>query len=222
MQTFDECHHARLRVGALPQNTRNALHYALTWSTDGLINEYGNLCHGVEAGRSALFEPLEGLETIQLDGCHYEAFNTSGGLGNLSELYAGKIRSLNYKTIRYPGHCEKMRFLMNDLQLNADRDTLKRILERALPKTHQDVVLMYVSVEGIQQDELIEKSYMKKIYPKTIHGTEWSAIQVTTASSVCAVVDLVLSQPKTFNGLVMQERFSLTDILANRFGQCFL
>lgn len=216
---FDECHHARLRVGALPQDTNNALHYALTWSTDGLINEYGNLCYGIEDGVTAVLKPLEGLESIQLDGCNYEAFNTSGGVGKLGELYEGKIQSLNYKTIRYPGHCEKMRFLMNDLELNDDRDTLKRILERALPKTYQDVVLIYVSVEGIKQGELIEKSYFKKVYPKTIHGLEWSAIQVTTAASVCAVVDLVLNQQDGFKGLVLQESFSLTGVLENRFGQ---
>ena len=221
LQEFEECHHAKLRVGALPQDTSNSLHYALTWSTDGLINEYGNPCFGIESGLPAVLKPLEGLESIQIDGCDYEAFNTSGGLGSLSELYGEKIRTLNYKTIRYPGNCEKMRFLMNDLELNSDRDTLKRILERALPKTYQDIILIYVSVEGIKQGELIEKSYIKKIYPKIIHGLEWSAIQVTTASGVCAVVDLVLNQKDALKGLVLQESFSLSDVLNNRFGKNF-
>lgn len=152
MQEFEVCHHAKLRVGALPQRASNALHYSLTWSTDGVINEYGNLCYGIESGIPATLKPLEGLESIQIDGCEYEAFNTSGGLGSLGELYTGKIQSLNYKTMRYPGHCEKMRFLMNDLKLNQDRDTLKRILENAIPKTYQDMVLVYVTVEGIKID----------------------------------------------------------------------
>ncbi len=222
LQEFDECHHARLRVGALPQHSSNALHYSLTWSTDGLINEYGNPCYGIESGEPCIAKPLEGLESIALDGCQYEAFNTSGGLGGLNELYAGKIMSLNYKSIRYPGHCEKMRFLMNDLKLNEDRDTLKQILLRALPKTHLDVVLIYVAVEGIKQGELIEKSYFKKIYPGFICGMEWSAIQISTASGVCAVIDLVLAQKDTVHGLVLQDHFKLTDVLANRFGQCFV
>jgi len=221
LQEFEQCHHAKLRVGALPQNTNNALHYSLTWSTDGLINEYGNLCHGIEAGQATTFNALERLESIQLDGCNYEAFNTSGGLGSLGELYAGKIQNLNYKTIRYPGHCEKIRFLMTDLALNTDRDTLKRILERAIPKTYQDVVLIYVTVEGIKQGELIEKNYFKKIYPKFIRGLEWSAIQISTASGVCSVVDLMLEQKSGFQGLIMQENFKLSDVLANRFGQNF-
>jgi len=221
MQEFEQCHHAKLRVGALPQQTSNALHYSLTWSTDGVINEYGNPCHGIEGGNLVVSAPLEGLESIQIDGSEYEAFNTSGGLGSLTELYVGKIISLNYKTIRYPGHCEKMRFLMNDLKLNADRATLKVIMEKAIPKTYQDVVLIYVSVEGIVNNELIEKSYVKKIYPQCIRGLTWSAIQVTTASSVCAIVDLVLSQEKKYHGLVLQENFCLADVLANPFGQYF-
>ncbi|RUQ85183.1 saccharopine dehydrogenase family protein [Legionella septentrionalis] len=221
MQEFEECHHAKLRVGALPQRASNALHYSLTWSTDGVINEYGNLCYGIEHGEAAVFAPLEGLESIQIDGCEYEAFNTSGGLGSLAELYAGKIQSLNYKTMRYPGHCLKMRFLMNDLKLNEDRATLKRILEKAIPKTYQDMVMVYVTVEGIKDGELTEKSYVKKVYPQTIQGIEWSAIQVSTASGVCSVVDLVLGQANEYRGLILQEKFKLNDVLNNRFGQYY-
>lgn len=221
MQEFDECHHAKLRVGALPQRANNALHYSLTWSTDGVINEYGNPCFGIEGGKPAILKPLEGRESIQIDGCEYEAFNTSGGLGSLGELYLGKVISMNYKTMRYPGHCEKMRLLMNDLKLNDDRATLKRILERAIPKTYQDIVIVYVTVEGMKNGELSEKSYVKKIYPAVIHGLEWSAIQVSTASGVCSVVDLVLGQANEYHGLVLQETFHLNDVMANRFGHCY-
>ena len=222
MQEFDHCHHAKLRVGALPQRASNALHYSLTWSTDGVINEYGNPCHAIEGGMEVVLTPLEGLESIQIDGCEYEAFNTSGGLGSLGEIYSGNIQSLNYKTIRYPGHCEKMRFLMNDLKLNENRATLKSILENAVPKTYQDIVLIYVAVEGIKDGVLTEKSYVKKIYPKVICNMEWSAIQVSTAAGLCAVVDLVLTQKKKYCGLILQENFRLDDVLANRFGKHFV
>lgn len=221
MKEFDECHHARLRVGALPQRANNSLHYSLTWSTDGVINEYGNPCFGIKKGKEVTLAPLEGLESIQIDGCEYEAFNTSGGLGSLSELYLGKIQTLNYKTIRYPGHCKKMKFLMNDLRLNDDRSTLKRILENAIPKTNQDIVIVYVTVEGKKQGELTEKSYVKKIYPEEIHGLQWSAIQISTASGICAVVDLVLGQANEYQGFVLQEAFELPRILENRFGKYY-
>jgi saccharopine dehydrogenase-like NADP-dependent oxidoreductase len=215
---FEECYHVRLRVGALPQNANNALQYSLTWSTDGVINEYGNLCTGIKYGKTVTLTPLEGLESIQIDGCEYEAFNTSGGLGSLAELHSGKVQTMNYKTMRYPGHCQKMRFLMNDLRLNQDRVTLKRILENAVPKTYQDLVIVYVTVEGLRRGELTEKNYVKKIYPQVISGLEWSAIQVSTASGVCAVVDLVLGEANEYKGLVLQEKFQLSDVLKNRFG----
>ncbi|MBS0159214.1 MAG: saccharopine dehydrogenase NADP-binding domain-containing protein [Nitrospira sp.] len=218
---FDSIDHVKMRVGALPVHPSNALKYSLTWSTDGLLNEYGNPCVGIEGGQEVRLQPLEGYETIELDGLLYEAFNTSGGLGTLADTYRGRVRTMNYKTLRYPGHCEKIQFLMNDLKLNEDRDTLKRILERAIPQTHQDVVLMYASVTGTRQGELFEETYVKKVYPKTMFGRLWSAIQVTTASSLCCVVDLVMARPSAYRGFVRQEDFLLQDVLDNRFGDCF-
>ncbi|GAB4393836.1 MAG: saccharopine dehydrogenase C-terminal domain-containing protein [Gammaproteobacteria bacterium] len=221
MQHFDEIDAVKLRVGALPQNTNNALQYSLTWSTDGVINEYGNLCHGIKNREPAVLNPLEDLEHIQLDGLSYEAFNTSGGLGSLAELYEGKVNVMNYKTIRYPGHCEKMRVLMNDLKLNDDRETLKRILENAIPKTYQDLVLVYVSVTGYRHGNYLEENYMKKVYPHDIAGLHWSAIQTTTAAGICAVVDMVLNDIGKYKGFVYQEQFSLEAFLSNRFGRFY-
>jgi saccharopine dehydrogenase-like NADP-dependent oxidoreductase len=221
MTHFDEIHDVKLRVGALPQNPGNMTKYALTWSSDGVINEYGNLCYGIVNGKDATLMPLEGLETLQFEGKLYEAFNTSGGLGSLAETYAGKVRNMGYKTMRYPGHCEIMRLLMNDLGMNQDRDTLKRIMERAVPRTVQDVVLVYVSVTGEQHGKFMEENYLNAIYPQEIAGKLWSAIQVTTSAGVCAVVDLVLKKPGAYKSLVKQEQFSLGDVLANRFGKAY-
>jgi saccharopine dehydrogenase-like NADP-dependent oxidoreductase len=218
MRHFEELDTVKLRVGALPVNPSNVLKYSLTWSTDGLINEYGNTCYGVEGGKEVALMPLEGHETIEVDGLLYEAFNTSGGIGTLADTYDGKVRTMNYRTMRYPGHCEKIHFLMNDLKLNGDRDTLKRILENAVPKTLQDVVLIYVAVSGKQRGELFEENYVKKVYPQKISGRTWSAIQVTTATGLCAVLDMVESTPGRYKGFVTQETFSLDDFLANRFG----
>ncbi len=221
MGHFESLDTVKMRVGALPVHPSNALKYSLTWSTDGLINEYGNVCFGIEGGKEVPLQPLEGYETIELDGLLYEAFNTSGGLGTLADTYDGRVRTMNYKTLRYPGHCEKIQLLMKDLKLNDDRETLKRILERAIPQTLQDVVLIYASVTGTRQGELFEETYVKKVYPQTILGRLWSAIQVTTASALCAVVDLVLATPTEYRGFITQESFHLQDVLANRFGTCF-
>ena len=215
---FDELRAVKLRVGALPQHPNNVLKYSLTWSTEGLINEYGNPCQAVSNGRLIEVAPLEGLEEIEIDGMRYEAFNTSGGLGSLADTHGAQVESMNYKTIRYPGHCEQMRLLMNDLKLNHDRATLKRILENAVPQTLQDVVIVYVAVTGTQDGQLREENYVNKIYPQVIAGRLWSAIQVTTAAGITAVVDQVLESKGRYSGFVAQEQFRLTDILANRFG----
>lgn len=221
MTHFETVDMVKMRVGALPVNPGNVLKYSLTWSTDGLINEYGNMCYGIENGREVSLLPLEGYETISIDGLLYEAFNTSGGLGTLADTYAGQVRTMNYKTLRYPGHCEKIHLLMNDLKLNDDRETLKRILEKAVPKTLQDVVLIYTSVTGMRKGELFEENFVQKIYPHTIAGKLWSAIQVTTAAGLCSVVDLVFEHPGHYRGFVTQETFALPSVLANRFGRFF-
>ncbi len=218
---FDKLRSVKLRVGALPQHPNNVLKYSLTWSTEGLINEYGNPCMAIADGQPIEMAPLEGLEEIEIDGTLYEAFNTSGGLGSLGETYGHLAETMNYKTMRYPGHCQQMRLLMNDLKLNQDRGTLKRILENAVPQTLQDVVVIYVAVAGMQDGELREENYVNKIYPQEIAGRLWSAIQVSTAAGAAAVLDLVLAEPGKYHGFVRQEQFSLPQILANRFGRWY-
>ncbi len=218
---FEQVRAVKMRVGALPQHPNNVLKYSLTWSTEGLINEYGNPCQAITDGRMTEVAPLEGLEEIEIDGTLYEAFNTSGGLGSLAETHGAHSESMNYKTIRYPGHCEQMRLLMNDLKLNHDRKTLKHILENAVPQTLQDVVIVYAAVTGTQDGQLREENYVNKIYPQVIAGRLWSAIQVTTAAGITAVVDLVLEKKGQYQGFVAQEQFRLTDILANRFGRYY-
>ncbi|WP_455365602.1 saccharopine dehydrogenase family protein [Kaarinaea lacus] len=221
IQRFEKLDTVKMRVGALPVSQNNALKYSLTWSTDGLINEYGNTCYGIENGKLTTLLPLEGFETITLDGIHYEAFNTSGGLGTLADTYAGKVDSMNYKTVRYPGHCKIIKLLMNDLKLNEDRTTLKRILENAIPKTLQDVVLIYVAVTGLKNDDLFEENYVKKIYPATIAGKLWSSIQVTTAAGVCGVADIVLNNRERYAGFVCQEDIAFDEFIENRFGKYY-
>lgn len=218
---FTRLDSVELRVGNLPMNVNNALQYALSWSTDGLINEYGNTCYGIVEGQKMPLQPLEDLEVVEIDGHTYEAFNTSGGAGSLVDTCEGKVRNLNYKTLRYPGHCAKMHFLMKELRLNDDRQTLKKIIESVLPKTAQDVALIYVAITGIKNQQLINESYVNKIYPKKFLNRQWAAIQITTASALCAVVDIVVNNVDKYHGLVLQEQFALPDFLHNRFGAMF-
>jgi saccharopine dehydrogenase-like NADP-dependent oxidoreductase len=110
---------------------------------------------------------------------------------------------------------------MNGLKLNHDRGTLKRVLENAVPQTLQDVVIVYTAVTGLQGGELREENYVNKVYPQVISNRLWSAIQVTTAAGLCAVLDLVFRAPEKYRGFVRQEQFPLPQVLANRFGKFY-
>ena len=216
---FESLRDVRLRVGALPVYPTNALKYNLTWSTDGLINEYCNPCEAIHEGRRREVLPLEGLEHFSLDGIDYEAFNTSGGLGTLCETLAEKAEEVNYKTVRYPGHCALVKFLAEELRLRLRRDVLKEVLESAVPMTTQDVVLVFCSLSGQKAGRLTQETYAKKVYAAEIGGRTWSAIQITTSAGICAMLDLVLGGKLAARGFVRQEDARLEDFLANRFGR---
>jgi saccharopine dehydrogenase-like NADP-dependent oxidoreductase len=218
---FDTLHDVRLRVGALPKYPSNALNYNLTWSTDGVINEYCEPCEAIVDGQMRQTRALEELEAFSLDGVAYEAFNTSGGLGSLCETLGGKVRNLNYRTIRYPGHAAIMKALLNDLRLRDRRDLLKDILEHAVPATLQDVVIVFVTVSGMMGGHLVQETYANKIYARQIDGRVLPAIQITTASAMCAAVDLLAAGKLPQKGFVRQEEIALPDFLANRFGRAY-
>lgn len=221
-QGFDRLDAVRLRVGALPQFPSNAFKYNLTWSTDGLINEYCNPCEVIHEGKKMEVLPLEGLEHFSLDGIDYEAFNTSGGVGSLSETLHAKVRTLDYKTVRYAGHRDLVAFLVNELRLGTRRAMLKDILENAIPITLQDVVLIFVTVTGWKDGNLTQVTDARKVYHAEIQGEPWSAIQITTAAGVCAVVDLHRERALPDRGFVRQEQVGLDVFLANRFGRYYL
>lgn len=193
---FDRLKTLKLRVGALPEMPNNAMLYNLTWSTEGLINEYCMPCDAIKNGQRTRVMALEGLETFALSGARYEAFNTSGGLGTLCETLEGKVDDLTYKTIRYPGHCYLMDFLINGLGLGEageKRKLLTKLVEEAVPVTDQDVVVVMVSATGLIDGKLIQKTEHHRIPHGHGRFPTWSAIQISTASSACVVLDLFLS-----------------------------
>jgi len=218
-QTFDTLRDLYLRVGALPKYPSNALKYNLTWSTDGLINEYLHPCEAIVRGKHVTLSPLEDKNEFSLDGIRYESFNTSGGLGSLSKTLEGKVKNLNYQSIRYPGHLDLMKALIQDLRLGERPELLKDILEYAIPATMQDVVLVYVSVSGTKKGRLLQETYSQKIYSRDIAGETWSAIQITTASAVCATLDLLVDGKLAQQGFVKQEDIAFHDFIENRFGK---
>ena len=218
---FDTLHTLRMRVGALPRYPQGALRYNLTWSTEGLINEYCNPCEAIVDGVRTTVPALEGLETFALDGVEYEAFNTSGGLGTLTETLAGKARQVDYQSIRYPGHNAILKLLLNDLRLRDRRDLLKDILETAIPTTDQDVIVVFATASGLKVGRLVQDSYSARIIGTQVAGHTLSAIQLTTAAGICTALDLVAQGRLPQRGFVGQEALGQGDFLANRFGVAY-
>ena len=217
---FDKIDEVKMRVGALPQYPSNMMMYNLTWSTRGLINEYCNPCEAIQNGRRTETTPLAEIEHFSLDGSSYECFNTSGGLGTLCETLDGKARTLNYKTIRYPGHRDLMFFLTNEMRLGDQRELFEEIFEKAIPVTKQDVVITFCTVTGWKNGQLEKASDARKIYPAELYDEKWSAIQLTTAAGMCTVVDMYLKGQIGHSGFLKQEQIDFDIFLRNRFG-CF-
>ncbi|MFA5522436.1 MAG: saccharopine dehydrogenase NADP-binding domain-containing protein [Castellaniella sp.] len=234
---FDRVNQVKMRVGALPQYPNNALKYNLTWSVDGLINEYLHPCDALRDGELTQLAPMEGLEHLQVDGVDYEAFNTSGGLGTLCDTLAGKVGSLDYKTLRYPGHLTLMRFLIQDLGLRDKPETLRTLLQDALPRSLQDKVVVFVAVDGWKQGHHIQdvftrtllscsinehaREQVQKPAPEQTQENTVSAIQLATTAGVCTAVDLFREGRLPARGFIRQESISLQAFLANRFGRVY-
>ncbi|MCW5233089.1 saccharopine dehydrogenase family protein [Verminephrobacter eiseniae] len=218
---FERLDSLRLRVGALPRYPQGALRYNLTWSTEGLINEYCNPCEAIVDGLRTTVAPLEGLENFVLDGVEYEAFNTSGGLGTLTETLAGQARQVDYQSIRYPGHCAIVKLLLNDLRLRERRELLRDILESAIPSTDQDVIVVCATACGLRGGRLAQHAYCARIFGTEVAGHALSAIELTTAAGICTALDLLAQGRLPHRGFVGQEAVALADFLANRFGMAY-
>ena len=114
-----------------------------------------------------------------------------------------------------------MKLLLQDLRLAERPAVLTDLLENAIPGTRQDVVVIFVTATGTRNGRQWQESYAHSVYPQVLAGKEWTAIQTTTASSVCAVLDLLVAGRLPAKGLVRQEDIRLDEFLANRFGRAY-
>jgi saccharopine dehydrogenase (NAD+, L-lysine-forming) len=218
---FDESRSILLRVGALPQHPSGLLGYAFNWSPEGVVNEYLNDCEVIHDGARKSVPPMEGLETIVIHGIRLEAFSTSGGLGTMCETFQGRVRDLDYKTLRYVGHCELMRFFFPELHLEENREEAGRILVEAKPPVSDDVVYVHAAVEGRMRGGLSREVFVRAYYPLDIAGRPWRAISWTTAASVSAVVELVSRGDLPQRGFIKQEEIPFDRFLTTRTGKYF-
>ena len=218
---FDSLRSIELRVGALPQHPRGKLGYALNWSPEGVINEYINDCEVIRNGKTQMVPALEGLEMILVHGLELESFTTSGGLGTMCETYLGRVQELNYKTMRYPGHCELMRFLLNELYLRDDRALANKLLRNALPAVAEDVVFVHAAVEGQKDGRLSREEFVRAYPAMQLEGESWRAISWTTAASICAVVEMVAGGALPSQGFIKQEEIPFDKFMATHNGAIY-
>lgn len=219
---FDKLRSIEMRVGALPKNPNGQMGYSFNWSPAGVVNEYINDAEAIHNGQRKQVLSLQGKEAITIEGATYEAFYTSGGLGTMCETYEGRLDKLDYKTIRYPGHCDLMNFLIHELHLKNDKQKLEDILKNAKPEVEEDTVLVYATAEGWKDGQLKRNEFCKAYLPVIIDGQSWRAISWTTAASLVAVVEMVANGTLPTKGFIKQEEISFEGLLATQTGQLFI
>lgn len=172
-----------LRVGALPQVSLGPSHYAITWSPDGLINEYLNQAVRKTDGVVENVGSLSEEEKLVVNGVTYEAFTTSGGIGNLASY--SQVPTVEYKTLRYPGHLSFIQGLL--AKVDHDLDNGIALAKKTFSTTRDDVVVLAaiaVDVDG--------KSASRGIHFYPHDALELTALELTTAGTGVAVVELLL------------------------------
>jgi len=218
---FEKLRSIEMRVGALPKYPNGQMGYSFTWSAAGVVNEYINDAEAIHNGQRKKVLSLQGKEAINIGGNAYEAFYTSGGLGTMCETYEGKLDKLDYKTIRYPGHCDLMNFLIHELHMKDDKQQLEELLKNAKPEVEEDVVLIYAVAEGWKDGQLKRNEFCRSYGPITIDNQSWRAISWTTAASLVAVVEMVADGSLPDRSFIKQEDIPLSGLLATQTGQLF-
>ena len=207
---IDEIH---IRVGGLPQEPKPPLDYQLVFSVEGLINEYIEPARIIRDGKVTIVESMTELESLTFAEPfgEMEAFQTSGGTSTLVETFLGRVRVLDYKTIRYPGHCEKFKTMI-DLGLcssepiDVDRSAVKprrlfgELLVKNLPHDEPDAVLVRVETSG--GGKRLRYDIIDRYDPET----GLSAMMRTTAFPASIVALMMARNQTTSKGALPQER----------------
>lgn len=172
----------KLRCGGLPVFPHQfpPLYYSSVFSVKGLRNEYSGKCQVIRRGRIVEEDALGGLETVSALSGNYEAFATSGGLStSLESMHSRKIQELDYKTIRFPGHCNQIKLMLESM----DEESFIKTIGQLCPPTEEDWVLIQVITVS---NEIINK---KEIEIK--HDSTWTAMQQATAFPAVAVAAIL-------------------------------
>lgn len=177
-------------VGVLPAKPQNRLGYANIWGIEGLVGEYSSPCLALRGGQLAELPPLAELESLYLNGHEFEAFTTAGSLDALARAHEGRVGGLLFKTLRFPGHLDYIRFLLDDLGLSKRLYQFRMLLATALPRSEDDHIII-----AIRRRRDATESWTARVLKAGIddNGQQVSAISTATAAHVCATLDLILN-----------------------------
>ncbi len=207
----------KMKVGAISQHAPAPYFYAFTWSPIGVATEYLKDAEVVKDYKKINVPALSGLETVIIDGETYEDNFTSGGAADLPDALAGKVRDLDYKTIRYPGHYDWVKDVVNNIPTGEDTiRTLEHTMLTQIPSVEDDVVVIYASVTGKDANGQLrskEKSY--KIQPSYVGRKKLRAIQTTTAAPLCQVAYMMLTN--NWKGTILQSELETESFLNGPF-----
>jgi len=208
----------KMKVGALSQHALSPHYYAFTWSPIGVATEYLRDAIVVRDFEKKMVTALSGRERIIIDGDEYEDDFTSGGAADLPDAFAGRVRDLDYKTLRYVGHYQWVDTVLSSFPQGSDKiRLLERIMLNTIPSVEDDEVLIYAAVTGKDNKGRLrskEKSY--KIYPSMVGTKKLRAIQSTTASAICQIAYLMLNT-KGMKGAVLQSQIPTEEFLNGPF-----
>ncbi len=192
-----------MRVGALTRTTREPHHYGFTWNPKGVATEYVEDAVVVRDFETTTRPSLTDRRTVLINGVLYEEALTSGGAADLPASLAGRVRNLDYKTFRYPGHYAWVEGLLSDLRIEGvpPHEIADRLLQRMLdvtPAVEDDLVIVYAAVEGRDSRgtlHRLERSNL--IHPRKVGGQHLRAIQTTTSAGLAESARILLrDKPK--------------------------
>lgn len=213
---FDRVDEIHIRVGGLPQRPEPPLNYQLVFSVEGLINEYIEVARVIRDGKIAEVPSMTELESLSFEGFPpLEAFQTSGGTSTLPDTFLGRIRELDYKTIRYAGHCERFRTMIDlglcsseeivvDYQKVTPRKVFGSLLQEHLPADGPDYVLIRLDFLGTQDGTGRRLRY--DIVDKLDETTGMSAMMRTTAFPASIIAQMMARGDVLERGAAPQER----------------
>ena len=213
---FDKTEEIHIRVGGLPQNPKPPLNYQLVFSVEGLINEYIETARVIRRGEITEVDSMTELETLSFEGFPaLEAFQTSGGTSTLPDSFYGQIKELDYKTIRYAGHCEKFKTMIDLGLCSSDeiiadyvkvkpRKVLGELLQNNLPADGPDYVLIRLEFVGTKNGE--RKRLRYDIVDKYDETTKLSAMMRTTAFPASIIAQMAANGTTKYHGATPQEK----------------